>query len=158
MSDWDNYRVHNSFLPPTLSIPPWVWALLVPIGVFVGLFAYEQYTVYRFEKAIAKTTKEIELASHRAVIESNQRRFAEIEAQRVRNYQEAMQQEALKVERQRMQTAQSVTGCAADVKRTKCSCFDASARTVPAITTEQCLMAVDKGVRWFQHYYVNEGF
>ncbi|WP_144114576.1 hypothetical protein [Chitinimonas sp. BJB300] len=143
-------------MPPSFFVPPWVWALLVPIGVFVGLFAYEQYTVYRFEKALAKTAKEVELAGHRAVVESNQIRFAEIEAQQERNYQEAKRQEALLVEQRRLQIAHSVTGCATDAKRTKCSCFDASARTVPAITTEQCMMAVDKGMRWFQYYYANE--
>lgn len=143
--DFDNNRPGYS---SNTGTSPAAWAgyifVAVLFAVFGGLLAYDRYQEYRAKQYLIEFNKETaaQLAAQRAA-----RDREELRAYR--------RQSASNAQSQKMELAQAVEGCAANQDRTKCDCFDGQARIVPTISKDLCLQAVDKGLRWFQHSYMN---
>jgi hypothetical protein len=143
--DFDNNRPGYSSSTGTspAALAGYIFVAVL-FAVFGGLMAYDRYQEYRAKQYLIEFNKETaaQLAAQRAA-----RDREELKAYRKQSVSDAHSK--------KLELAQSVEGCAANQARTKCDCFDAQARIVPTISKELCLQAVDKGLRWFQHNYVN---
>jgi len=103
------------------------WILLIALGVFLGMFAYEKYSVYRTQLAIQEFVE--------TVSEAVQAQSATVQA----NHSAVKRQQDLKIEQERRAEFDRTTACGVNEDKGTCSCLSTTTGAMISISHQECL-------------------
>ena len=109
------------------------WVLIIAVGVFVGIFAYDRYLTYQAEKALQEFSNSMnsvlqaQTAQTQKILQASKARAQELERQR----------QASEVRRQKLEF-EKTTACGINEDEGTCKCINMETGAKVSVAYQEC--------------------